>query len=383
MNTTTAPAVRDLESLLATAHEFAERELRPVALAYDESEEYPLEPLRRAAALGLTCYDLPSEYGGGGVEGLRDRCHVIEELSWGDSPIFWVIAQGGFFAGPVLALGSEEQKRRWLPPLCGPEPPACSVAITEPEHGSDSAAIETTARRVDGGYVVDGRKKFIGNGAIADYCIVFATLEPGSRSKGITAFLVERDDAGFVRGPRLPKMGSRCFPAAEVAFEECFVPDDRRLGAEGQGFAGLMSVFDVARVQLAASTLGLGRAALELAVDYARAREAFGRKIHEFQAVSFRLADAKLALDQARLMTRHAAELADRGEPFSTEAAMAKLAASQASVLATSAAVMTLGGAGYIRDSLAQKWYRDAKLDEIWDGTSDIMRLLIARDLFR
>jgi acyl-CoA dehydrogenase len=383
MNTTTAPAVRDLESLLATAHEFAERELRPVALAYDESEEYPLEPLRRAAALGLTCYDLPSEYGGGGVEGLRDRCDVIEELSWGDSPIFWVIAQGGFFAGPVLALGSEEQKRRWLPPLCGPEPPACSVAITEPEHGSDSAAIETTARRVDGGYVVDGRKKFIGNGAIADYCIVFATLEPGSRSKGITAFLVERDDAGFVRGPRLPKMGSRCFPAAEVAFEECFVPDDRRLGAEGQGFAGLMSVFDVARVQLAASTLGLGRAALELAVDYARAREAFGRKIHEFQAVSFRLADAKLALDQARLMTRHAAELADRGEPFSTEAAMAKLAASQASVLATSAAVMTLGGAGYIRDSLAQKWYRDAKLDEIWDGTSDIMRLLIARDLFR
>jgi acyl-CoA dehydrogenase len=382
MNTTTAPAAHDLQSLLATAREFAERELRPVALAYDESEEYPLEPLRRAAALGLTCYDLPAEYGGGGVEGLRDRCAVIEELSWGDSPIFWVIAQGGFFAGPVLALGSEVQKRRWLPPLCGPEPPACSVAITEPEHGSDSAAIETIARKVDGGYVIDGRKKFIGNGAIADLCIVFATVEPGSRSKGITAFLVERDDPGFVRGSRLPKMGSRCFPAAEVAFEECFVPDDRRLGEERQGFAGLMWVFDVARVQLAASALGLGRAALELAVDYAKEREAFGRKIHEFQAVSFRLADAKLKLDQARLMTRHAAELADRGQPFSTEAAMAKLAASEASVFATSAAVMTLGGAGYVRDSLAQKWYRDAKLDEIWDGTSDIMRLLIARDLF-
>jgi acyl-CoA dehydrogenase len=380
-----SPATRpsDLDALLATARAFAEQELRPVALAYDESEEYPLEPLRRAAALGLTCYDLPTAYGGGGVEGLQERCAVIEELSWGDSPLFWVIAQCGFFAGPLLALGSEEQKRRWLPPLCSSEPPACSVAITEPEHGSDSAAIETTARRVDGGYVIDGRKTFIGNGAIADLCIVFATVAPGTRSKGITAFLVERDDPGFVRGPRLPKMGSRCFPAAEVSFADCFVPDDRRLGEEGQAFVGLMWVFDVARVQLAASALGLGRAALELAVAHAREREAFGRRIHEYQAVSFRLADAKLKLEQARLMTQRAAALADAGEPFSTEAAMAKLAASEASVFATSAAVMTLGGAGYIRDSLAQKWYRDAKLDEIWDGTSDIMRLLIARSLFR
>jgi acyl-CoA dehydrogenase len=382
MHMTTAQSAGGIEALLATARQFAERELRPVALAYDESEDYPLEQLHRAAALGLTCYDLPVAYGGGGVERLLDRCAVIEELAWGDSPIAWVIGQGGFFAGPILALGSEEQKQRWLPPLCGLEPPACSVAITEPEHGSDSAAIETTARRVDGGYVVSGRKKFIGNGAIADLCIVFATVEPGSRAKGITAFVVERDDPGFVRGPRLLKMGSRCFPAAEVAFEDCFVPDDRRLGAEGEGFAGLMWVFDVARVQLAASTIGLGRAALELAVDHAAEREAFGRRIHRFQAVSFRLADAKLKLDQARLMTRHAAALADAGEPFATEAAMAKLAASEASVFATSAAVMTLGGAGYIRDSLAQKWYRDAKLDEIWDGTSDIMRLLIARSLF-
>ena len=185
-----------------------------------------------------------------------------------------------------------------------------------------------------------------------------------------------------MRGPRLPKMGSRCFPAAEISFEDCFVTEDRRLGGEGEGFRGLMWVFDVARVQLAAGAVGLGRAALELAVDHAKAREAFGRPIHEFQAVSFRLADAKLKLDQARLMTHRAAELADAGQPFSTEAAMAKLAASEASVFATSAAVMTLGGAGYIRDSLAQKWYRDAKLDEIWDGTSDIMRLLIARSLF-
>jgi acyl-CoA dehydrogenase len=377
---TTTP--RPVGTLLATAHEFAVRELRPVALRYDETEEYPLEPLRRAAELGLTCFDLPAEYGGGGIDGLRDRCALIEELAWGDSPIFWVIYQGAFFAAPILALGSAEQRQRWLPPLCGADPPACSVAITEPEHGSDSAAIETTATRVEGGYVLNGRKRFIGNGEICDHCIVFATVAPGSRSKGITAFVVEREDPGFVRGPRLRKMGSRCFPAAEVAFEDCFVPDDRRLGEEGQAFSGLMWVFDIARVQVAAAGVGVGRAALELAVEYATEREAFGRRIHEFQAVSFRLADAKVKLDQARLMTLHAAGLADAGEPFATEAAMAKLAASEASVFATNAAVMTLGGAGYIRDSLAQKWYRDAKLDEIWDGTSDIMRLIVARSLF-
>ena len=379
MNTTAAP---DVIALLARASEFARDELRPVALRYDETEEYPLAELRRAAELGLTCYDLPAAYGGGGIERLTDRCAVIEELSFGDSPIAWVIAQGGFFARPVLALGSDAQKQRYLPPLCSADPPACSVAITEPGHGSDSAAIETRARRVDGGYVIDGHKKFIGNAPIAELCVVFATVEPGSRSEGITAFVVERGDTGFVIGPRLPKMGSRCFPAGELRFEECFVPDERRLGGEGEGFSGLMHVFDVARVQLAASTLGVGRAALEHAVDYARSREAFGRRIHEFQAVSFRLADAKLKLDQARLLTLHAARLADEGSPFSTEAAMAKLAASEASVFATGAAVQTLGGAGYIRDSPVQKWYRDAKLDEIWDGTSDIMRLIVARSLF-
>jgi len=376
MNTTAAAAV------LETARRFARDELRPVALAYDESEEYPLAELQSAARLGLTCYDLPAVFGGGGIESLRDRCAVIEELSYGDSTIAWVIAQGGFFAAPVLALGSDEQKQRYLPPLCTAEPPACSVAITEPEHGSDSAAIETRARRVDGGYVIDGRKTFIGNAPIVDVCVVFATVEPGSRSKGITAFVVERGDPGLVVGPRLPKMGGRCFPAGQLSFEECFVAEERRLGGEGEGFSGLMHVFDVARVQLAANTLGIGRAALEHAVEYAKEREAFGRRIHEFQAVSFRLADAKVKLDQARLLTLHAAALADRGESFSTEAAMAKLAASEASVFTTGAAVQTLGGAGYIRDSPVQKWYRDAKLDEIWDGTSDIMRLIVARSLF-
>jgi len=372
-----------VEAVLATAREFARHELRPVALEYDETEEYPEEIVEKAAALGLTCYDLPVEYGGGGIDSLLDNARVIEELNWGDSPISMCIAQGGFFAAPVLAMGTPEQRERWVPPLCGPHPPKSALAMTEPEAGSDAAAITTTARRVDGGYVIDGHKKFIGNAPIVDLCVAFATVAPGTRAKGITAFVVERGDEGLVIGRRLPKMGSRCFPAGELHFESLRVPEDRRLGEEGQGFAGLMGVFDRARVQLAANSLGIGRAALEHAVDYARQRHAFGRPIADFQAVSFRLADAQLKLLQARLLTHHAARLADEGKPFSLEAAMAKLAASEAGYFATWAAQQTLGGAGYIRDSPVQKWLRDAKLDEIWDGTSDIMRLIISRALVR
>jgi acyl-CoA dehydrogenase len=374
--------MRSVDELIAVAREFARDELRPVALRFDESEEFPWELLHRAAELGLASYTIPAEYGGGGIESLAATCRIVEELTWGDSPIAQVIGQGGFFAGPIVAMGTEEQRQRWLPPLCGPTPPACALAITEPGVGSDAAAIATQARRVDGGYVLNGHKKFIGNAPVAEVCVVFATVAPGTRAKGITAFVVEKGDDGFVIGPSLPKLGSRCFPAGELLFEDCFVADDRRVGGEGQGFYGVMRWFDHARVQLAANSLGIGRAALEVAVEHAKGRHAFGRPIHEFQAVSFRLADAKLKLDQARLLTYEAARLADAGEPFATEAAMAKLAASEAAWFTTWAASQTLGGAGYIRDSLVQKWLRDAKLDEIWDGTNDIMRLVVARSLF-
>lgn len=371
----------EADELVRTASDFAHDVLRPVALSYDESEELPVKELRQAAELGLTCYDIPAEYGGGGAETLSDAISVVEELAWGDSPIGMVITQVGFFAAPVMALGSLEQQRRWLPRCTGVDVPATAVAITEPEAGSDAAALETTAQRVDGGYVLNGDKRFIGNGNIADLCVVFATVDPGSRAKGVTAFVVEGDDPGFQRGRRLPKTGSRCFPAGELHLRDCFVSEDRMLGQEGQGFSGLMSTFDRARVQLAANSLGIARAALEEATAHARDREAFGRRIKDFQAVSFRLVDAKMKVDQARLLTRHAAAVADSGEPFTVEAAQAKLAASEAAVFTTWAAMQTVGGAGYIRDSLVQKWWRDAKLDEIWDGTSDIMRLVVARSL--
>jgi acyl-CoA dehydrogenase len=368
--------------LIELAHEFAANEIRPVAAAFDVSEAFPAEIVRKAAAIGLTSFDLPAAYGGGGIESARTACLVGEELAWGDSPIGSIVGSASFFADPLAALGTEEQRERWITPLCGDDPPMTGLAITEPGAGSDAAAITTTATRVDGGYLLKGQKTWVSGAPVGRYYLVYATVAPGTRAKGITSFVVEQGDEGFTCGAKLPKLGARCYPTAELFFADCFVPDDRRIGEEGQGFYGVMRSFDRSRVTLAANAIGIGRAALECAVDYAKQRAAFGKKIHEFQAVSFRLVDAKVALDQARLMTLHAADLADAGEPFATEASMAKLAASEAAWKAANAAVMTLGSYGYSREYPVEKWLRDAKLEEIYEGTSDIQRLIIARAMF-
>jgi alkylation response protein AidB-like acyl-CoA dehydrogenase len=338
--------------------------------------------IRKAAKVGLTCFDLPERLGGGGIESTRTGCLIGEELAWGDAPIGSQVWSASFFAGPILAMGTPGQQERWIAPLCAEDPPMTALAITEPGAGSDAAAITTTARKVDGGYVLDGAKTWVSGAPVARFYLVYATVAPGTRSKGITSFVVEAGDEGFTLGKKLPKLGSRCYPTGELAFAECFVPEDRRIGEEGQGFHGVMRWFDHSRVTLASNSIGIGRAALEYAVAYAKEREAFGTKIHEFQAVSFRLVDAKMALDQARLLMLHAADLADAGEPFSTEASMAKLAASEAAWQACNAAVMTLGSYGYSREYPVEKWLRDAKLEEIYEGTSDIQRLIIARSLF-
>jgi acyl-CoA dehydrogenase len=370
------------QDLVSLAHEFAEKEIRPVAAEFDRTEEFPAEVIRKAATVGLTSFDLPEAYGGGGVDSVRTACLIGEELAWGDSPIGSLIGSASFFADPLAALGTEEQRARWITPLCTDDPPMTGLAITEPGAGSDAAAITTTATKVDGGYWLNGQKTWVSGAPVARSYLVYATVAPGTRAKGITSFVVEHGDEGLTLGDKLPKLGSRCYPTGELFFTDCFVLEDRRVGGEGQGFHGVMRSFDRSRVTLAANSIGIGRAALEYAVEYAKQREAFGKKIHEFQAVSFRLVDAKVALDQARLMTLHAADLADAGEPFGTEASMAKLAASEAAWQAANAAVMTLGSYGYSREYPVEKWLRDAKLEEIYEGTSDIQRLIIARSLF-
>ncbi|MGI8713386.1 MAG: acyl-CoA dehydrogenase family protein [Solirubrobacteraceae bacterium] len=367
-----------------TCREFAAREIRPVSLAVDEADSvWPHEIWRLAASIGLTAYMLPEEYGGAGMTDCLTSCIVQEELSHGCSGIGNLITSGGFFAEPVLALGSESQKREWLTPLAGEDPPLTALAITEPQSGSDAASIRTHARAVDGGYVLNGQKAWISNGGVAGVYVVFATVQPGSGHRGVTAFLVRADDPGLRCGPPIRKMGQRAIPNTELFLDDLFVSGERRLGEEGQGFIGLMETFDRSRVTLAASATGLARAALEYAVDYAKQREQFGKPIASHQAVAFRLADMALRVDASRLLTWRAAQLLDGGERATSEAAMAKLHASETAMWCTWAAVQTLGGWGYSREYPVEKWMRDAKLEEIEEGTSDIQRLVISRALLR
>ena len=364
--------------------EFAAREIRPISLAVDEADtELPREVWAKAAALGLTSFMLPEECGGGGLGDCLTGCIVQEELSHGCAGIGNLLTSNGFFAEPVLVLGDDEQRRRWITPLASERPPFTALAITEPQSGSDAASIRTTARRDGDGYVLSGQKAWISNGGVASFYVVFATVEPGSGAAGITAFVLEDGDEGFTCGPPMRKMGQRAIPSAELFLDDVRVGADRRLGAEGEGFRALMTTFDRSRVTLAASATGLARAALEFAVDYAKERVQFGRPIAEHQAVAFRLADMALRVDAARLLTWRAAKLLDAGERATTEAAMAKLHASETAMWCAWAAVQTLGGWGYSREFPVEKWMRDAKLEEIEEGTSDIQRLIISRGILR
>ena len=364
--------------------EFAAREIRPAAAAIDEADvEHPAALWDQAAALGLTSFMLPDALGGGGMTDCRTGCIVQEELSHGCAGIGNLLTSNGFFAEPVLALGTPEQQERWVAPLAGLNPPLTALAVTEPGSGSDAASIRTSARRTDAGYVLSGQKAWTSNGGLAEFYVIFATVEPGSGHRGITAFVLERGDPGLSCGPPIRKMGQRAIRNTEVFLDDVEIPADRRLGAEGEGFRGLMATFDRSRATLAASATGLARAALEFATDYARERVQFGRPIAEHQAVAFRLADMALRVDASRLLTWRAAEALDAGERATTEAAMAKLHASETAMWCTWAAVQTLGGWGYSREYPVEKWMRDAKLEEIEEGTSDIQRLVIARGLLR
>ena len=381
-----APELFELSSeqreIQAVCREFAEREIRPVAAAVDEADiEMPWEIWHKAAETGLTSFMLPEEYGGGGLTDCLTACIVQEELCWGCSGIGNLVTSGGFFAEPILALGSEEQKRRWLEPLCTSDPPLGALATTEPEAGSDAASIQTTAVRDGDGYVLNGQKSWISNGGIAEYYVVFATVAPGTRSKGVTAFVVERGDDGVSFGAPMRKMGQRAILNAEMFLADVRVSEDRRLGEEGEGFRGLMHTFDRSRITLGAAATGLARAALEYAVAYAGERRQFGKPIAEHQAVAFRLADMATRVDAARLLVWRAARLHDAGEHMAREAAMAKLFASETAMWCTWAAVQTLGGWGYSREYPVEKWMRDAKLEEIEEGTSDIQRVIISRSL--
>jgi acyl-CoA dehydrogenase len=364
------------------AREFAEREIRPRSRDVDEADtESPLDLWEKAAQVGLISYMLPAEYGGGGVTDLVTQCLVQEELCYGDVGIGNFLTSNTFFAEPVLALGNEEQKKRWITPLTGAHPPVTAVAVTEPDVGSDSAGLQTRAVRDGEHYVLSGQKTWISNAPYAQWIVVFATVDPTLRARGVTAFLVERDMPGVTIGRPMKKMGQRGIVNAEVFLENVRVPVGNRLGEEGKGFYGLMRTFDGSRILIGAGATGLSRAALDATITYAQERTQFGKPIIEHQAVAFRIADMAARTDISRLVTMRAARLFDAGEPCAAESAIAKLTASENTTWVTNAALQTHGGWGYSREYFPEKWLRDAKLEELEEGTSDIQRLIISRSL--
>lgn len=387
MNYTPWPLSDEQHDILDLCAAFAKDTIRPAGRGVDEADvESPVEIFRAAARVGITDYMLPEAYGGGGFTDVFTQCLVQEQLCFGDPGIGNFVCSNGFFADPILAMGTEGQKETWLRPLTGPDPVFTALATTEPGSGSDSASITTRATPVDGGYRLNGQKAWISNAGLADSYVVFAKTDPAQRSRGVSAFLLPRETEGMEFGAPMKKMGQRAIVCREIFFSDAFVPAGNLLGEEGQGFYGLMRTFDISRVVLGAAALGTARAAYEYARDYARERTQFGKPIIEHQAVAFRLADMCARIDAAWLQVLNAARMIDAGdavprEQVTASAAMAKLNASETAMFCTWAGVQTLGGWGYSREHPVEQWMRDAKLEEIEEGTSDIMRLLISRNL--
>ena len=376
------PLTDEQRQIVDLCHDFAAKEIRPRGREVDEADVVtPVDIFAKAAEVGITDFMIPEEFGGGGFTDVFTQCLVQEELCWGDPGIGNLVCSNGFFSDPIMVLGTEEQKKRWLTPLTGPKAVMTSLATTEPESGSDAASIVTTATRVDGGYRINGQKAWISNAGAAEFYVVFAKTDTTKRSGGISAFLLDKDTEGLSFGEPMKKMGQRAIVCREIFLDDVFVPEEDRLGDEGQGFYGLMGTFDISRVVLGAAAVGAARAAYEYALEYAKTRKQFGVPIVEHQAVAFRLAEMATRIEAARLLVLHAARIIDSGVPARGIAAMAKLTASETAMFVTHAAVQTLGGWGYSREYPVEQWMRDAKLEEIEEGTSDIMKLVISRNL--
>lgn len=360
--------------------DFAANELQPVAAQVDEEEKLPAENVRKMAELGLMGVSIAEEYGGSG----GDSMHLViatEEIARAcasTSTVF--LASVSLACYPIYLFGTEEQKRRFVVPLARGQKLAC-FGLTEPGAGSDAAAVQTTATLRGDHYVLDGTKIFITNGAEADIAVVFATVNKSLRHRGIIALIVEKGTPGFSVGKKERKLGVRGSSTAELVFEGCKVPVANRLGEEGAGFKVAMGAIDASRINVAAQAVGIARAGLEASLAYAKDRQQFGRAISEFQAVQWMLADMATQVDAARLLAYRAAYLKNQGLPYLKEAAMAKLFAAETAMHVTTKAVQIHGGYGYIKDYPVERYFRDAKITEIYEGTSEMQRMTIARQL--
>ena len=366
---TLTPEQRELQQL---AHAFAENELRPVAAEADRAGSFPPGLLELAARLGLTSHAIPSEHGGGGASAVTSAI-VAEELAWGCAALATTIGATMFPVRPLLAFGTDEQRRRWLPRLASEDGCLAAIAFTEPGAGSDLAGIQATARRDGEAYVLEGEKCYITNGGIAELTVVFAKLDGA-----ITAFLVEGSDPGVRAGRTEDKLGLRASHTGSIVLDGARLPADQLLGEEGQGFLIAMDFFEHSRPQVAAAAVGLARAAFEHATAYARERTAFGRPIIRKQGVSFKLAEMAMAIEASRLLTWRAAAALDDGRDAGLLGSYAKAFAADTAMRVTTDAVQVLGGAGIMRDHPVERWLRDAKVMQVVEGTSEIQRQIVA-----
>ena len=370
----------DQALLRRSIREFAETEMKPHVMEWDEAQHLPHELLPKLAGLGLMGIQFPEEYGGAGMSAV-DYCICIEELARVDPSIsLSVAAHNGLGAGHLFMYGSEAQKQRYLVPLAKGEKLA-AWGLTEPGSGSDAAAMRTTAVRDGDSWLLNGSKLFITHGKSGDTLVAMAVTDRTRGHKGISAFVIERGTAGLIAGKKENKLGMRASETAEVIFENCRIPADQLIGEEGQGFVQTLQVLDAGRIGIAALAVGLGQGAYEAARSYAFERRQFGKPIGSFQSIRGKLVDHAARIEASRLLTYRAAWMKDQGQRMTLESAMAKLYASETAVRASEDAVQILGGNGFVKDYPAEKFFRDVKLTTIGEGTSEIQRLVIARQL--
>ena len=365
-----------------SVREFAESEIAPHVMEWDESQHFPAELQPKLAELGLMGVIFPEEYGGAGM-GYVEYATIIEELSRVDGSVgISVAAHNSLCSNHIYKYGSEEQRQKYLVPLAKGQYLG-AWGLTEPSAGSDASGTKSTAVPSDGGWMVNGSKNFITHAIHADVCVAMAVTDKSKRSKGISAFIFEKGMQGFSPSKKENKLGLRASETASVVFEDCFVPDGQLLGEEGQGFVNAMEILDGGRISIAALAVGIAQGAFESAVRYSQERQQFGKPISEFQAIQFKLANMATQIDAARLLMYRAAWMKDNGKKTTKESSMAKLFASEISVNVCEEAIQVHGGYGYTKDYPPEKYWRDSKLCTIGEGTSEIQRLIIAREVLK
>lgn len=372
----------DQKQIRDLTREFAQNEIVPVAPTFDASGEFPYATIKKMGELGLMGIEIPTEYGGAGLDTL---CYVLamEEISKADAAHGTIMSvNNSLFCNGLYKFGTPQQKQTYLVPVASGEKIG-AYSLTEPQSGSDAGNMRTRAALNGGEYVVNGHKSWVTSGPVADFILLFAMVNPELKHKGTAAFLVDTTKPGFARGKVEPKLGIRASATCELFFDNYHVPPDARLGQEGDGFKIAMTILDAGRIGIAAQAVGIAQAAFEASVKYARARQAFGSPIGEFEAVQWMLADMATRIEAARLLTYNAALKKSRGEKFTREASIAKLYASETAMWVTTKAIQIHGGMGYSKELPIERYFRDAKITEIYEGTSEIQRIVIARETLK